>query len=76
MDVATKYRIVEKIINTEDEGLLKEIDALLNLSDADFWDDLSASTKASIQRGLEDAQQGRTRPHQEVMNEIKTRFSK
>ena len=36
MDTAAKYKIVEKIVNTEDEVLFKEIDALLNLSNEDF----------------------------------------
>ena len=72
MDIAIKYKIVERIVNTEDETLLKEIDALLAISKEDFWTNLSASTQASIQRGLEDAEQGKTRPHQEVMKDIKT----
>ena len=76
MNAATKYRIVERIINSEDEVLLKEINALLDTEDADLWDQLPAATKASIQRGLEDAQQGKTRPHQEVMDDIKSRFTK
>ena len=75
MDVAVKYKIVEKIINTEDEALLKEVNALLNISDTDFWPDLPASTQASIQRGLEDVAQGRTRSHQEVIKDIKARFT-
>ncbi len=68
MNAATKYKIVERIINSEDEVLLKEIDALLDTVDADLWDQLPVATKASIQRGLDDAQQGKTRPHQEVIN--------
>lgn len=76
MNIANKYKIVEKIINTEDEALLEEVNALLNMADTDFWHELPASTKESIQRGLEDAQQGRIRPHQEVINEIKARFAK
>ena len=75
MDIAVKYKIVEKIIHTEDEALLKEIDALLNISNTDFWSSLPASTQASIQRGLEDVAQGRTRPHQEVIKDIKARFT-
>ncbi|MGB3777249.1 MAG: hypothetical protein WA960_02745 [Tunicatimonas sp.] len=76
MNAATKYKIVEKIINSEDEVLLKEINALLDTEDAGLWDQLPAATKASVLRGLDDAQQGRTRPHQEVMNDIKSRFTK
>ena len=40
MDVATKYKIVEKIINSEDELLLGEIKDLLAVSEKDFWNGL------------------------------------
>ena len=40
MDVATKYKIGEKIINSEDELLLGEIKDLLAVSEKDFWNGL------------------------------------
>ena len=76
MDIATKYKIVEKIIHIEDEMLLQEVNALLNMAETDFWDRLPTSTKESIQRGLEDTKEGRTRPHQEVVRDIRARFTK
>ena len=76
MNVATKYKIVERIVNSDDEVLLKEINALLDTEDSDLWNQLPVATKASIQRGLDDAQQGKVRPHQEVMNDIKSRLTK
>lgn len=74
MDVATKYKIVEKIINSEDELLLGEIKDLLAVSEKDFWNGLSESTKTSINRGLDESRKGLTRPHDQVISEIKTRF--
>jgi hypothetical protein len=74
MDAATKFKMVEKIITTEDDVLLDEVNFLLGLSDHDFWDELNNSTKASIQRGLEESQRGETRPHGEVIAEMKSRF--
>lgn len=47
MDSSVKYKIVEKIINTDDELLLNEIKSLLGLADEDFWLELNESTKAS-----------------------------
>ena len=76
MDAATKFKMVEKIITTEDDVLLTEVKSLLGLDDRDFWDELSEETKASIQRGLEESKRGDTRPHDEVMTEIKARFLK
>ncbi|MBK7649958.1 MAG: hypothetical protein IPJ20_03275 [Flammeovirgaceae bacterium] len=76
MDASTKFKMVEKIITTEDDALLEEVKSLLGLSEHDFWDELSDSTKASIQRGLEQSSQGQTRPHEEVMAETKARLLK
>lgn len=76
MDAAIKFKMVEKIVTSEDEVLLDEIKMLLGFSEKDFWDDLSENTKASIQRGLEESRRGETRPHADVMAEIKDRFLK
>jgi len=76
MDAAMKFKMVEKIITTQDDNLLNEVKSLLGLSDHDFWDDVSESTKASIQRGLEQSRRGETRSHEEVMSEIRSRFPK
>ena len=76
MDAATKFKMVERIIATEDDALLDEVKSLLGLSDHDFWFDLSDAAKASIQRGLEQSKRGETRPHEEVMAEIKSTFLK
>ena len=76
MNSDTKYKIVERIVNTNDETLLKEIYALLDMSETDFWHDLSPSVQASIEQGLEDVRQGKTRSHQEVISEIKARFAR
>lgn len=76
MDTTVRYKIVEKIVNTEDETLLQEVFTLLNMSETDFWSDLPVATQTSIERGIADAQQGKTRPHQEVIDEIKARFAK
>ena len=74
MDVTTKYKIVEKIINSEDELLLGEIKDLLAVSEKDFWNGLSESAKKFYYRGLDESRKGLTRPHDEVISEIKNRF--
>ncbi len=74
MDISTKYKIVEKIINSEDELLLSEIKNLLAVSEKDFWNGLNESTKNSINRGLDESRKGLTRPHDEVISEMKNRF--
>jgi predicted transcriptional regulator len=39
---------------------------ILKCSKLDWWDDLSEAQKASIQRGLQDIENGRTTAHEEV----------
>lgn len=48
MDITLKYKIVEKIIQIEDEVVLNEVKTLLGLSEKDFWDDLPEEVKESI----------------------------
>jgi hypothetical protein len=55
MNAATRYKIVERIVNSEDEILLREINALLDRGDAGLWDQLAVATKAFIQRRSDDA---------------------
>lgn len=40
MDIALKYKIVEKIIESNDDTLLNQINNLLGLSENDFWTEL------------------------------------
>jgi hypothetical protein len=36
MDIISKYQIVEKIIQSDDEAMLNEVKSLLGLADGDF----------------------------------------
>lgn len=74
MDETTKHKIVEHIMQSNDDVLLNEIQAMLELSDKDFWDELSDETRASIDRGLEDIKKGRTKANEEVLSDIQKRF--
>lgn len=76
MDIATKYKLLEKLMQTEDDALLDQVKAILYESDRDFWEDLDKEIQSSILRGKEQARKGQTRPHNEVMDEIKSRFLK
>jgi len=41
MDIAVKYKMISKIINSNDEKLLNSIKKLLKIEDeGDFWDEL------------------------------------
>jgi hypothetical protein len=74
MDIALKYKIVEKIIQTNDDTLLNEIKSLVGLSDHDFWHDLPVHVKEDINQAKSELDKGEGIPHAQVMTEIKERF--
>ena len=76
MTVGEKYRIVEKIIQTEDESILSEIKSLLGIDDssADFWNTIPDTIKVTIEESLEQIRKGNVHANEEVMADIKKRF--
>ena len=76
MDITLKYKIVEKIIQIEDEVVLNEVKALLGLSEKDFWDDLPEEVKESINVAKAELDRGEGIPHEEVMAEVRKRYLK
>jgi len=76
MDIAIKYRIISKIINSEDESVLDSIKSLLKIEDeTDFWDELSAEDQQAIHEGLAQLDAGRYATHKSVREDIKTRYN-
>jgi hypothetical protein len=76
MDIGSKYKIVERIIQTDDDILLNEIKSLIGLSEDDFWNDLPAEVKQAVDHAKSELDRGGGIPHAQVMAEIKDRFLK
>ncbi|MCW5912569.1 MAG: hypothetical protein KIT62_15990 [Cyclobacteriaceae bacterium] len=76
MDLRLKYGLIEKLVLTEDEFVLKQIKELLEGNEYQFWDNLNPKLKQSIQRGLEQSTQQQGQPHEEVMQSLRERFRK
>jgi len=74
MDSALKYKIVEKIIQSNDDNLLNEIKSLIGLSETDFWTETPIEVKQAIQKAKAELDRGEGTPHAEVMTDIKSRF--
>jgi predicted transcriptional regulator len=75
-DAQTKYLIIEKLIQTQDEVILNRIKELLGISDQDWWDEISKAERAAIERGRTQLEKGEGIPHEEVMKEAQERFFK
>ena len=76
MDVAAKYRIVEKIIQSDDDAILNEISSILGIENDDIWFELSEEVKSAINESKEQLDRGEGIPHENVMNRVKARFLK
>ena len=76
MDISLKYKIVEKIIQSNDDSLLNEIKLLLGLSDNDFWSDLPNEIKHAIGKAKSELDNGEGISHSKVMEDITSRFLK
>ncbi|PWK76503.1 hypothetical protein LX99_03369 [Mucilaginibacter oryzae] len=74
MDISVKYKMVEKIIQTQDDVILNEINSLLGLSDGDFWSDIPPLVQQAINKAKSQLDQGEGIPHEKVMEKIRSRF--
>jgi hypothetical protein len=62
-----KLNILQTIINTNDEGLIRDVKAFLSSRNADRFDELSDEQKKDVLEGLAEAGRGETIPHSEVV---------
>jgi predicted transcriptional regulator len=68
---------VKKYVDKADDRTLKIVHAMLEAEqDYDSWGELPASLKASINRGLKQADKGEVIPHEEVVKKYKKWFTK
>ncbi|MEI6748444.1 MAG: hypothetical protein ACOYMF_00875 [Bacteroidales bacterium] len=66
---AEKLEIIQRIIDIQDNdliALLKKIISAPHVSEADWWDTVTQEERASINKGLEDIQQGKVYSHDQV----------
>ncbi|MCW3103994.1 MAG: hypothetical protein JWO09_2434 [Bacteroidetes bacterium] len=72
MNVAvTKVELVKQLLNSNNTALIKHIKALFETEDSDFWDEMPADIKQSVERGLKQADKGELKSHSDVMKKYK-----
>ncbi|MDP3468531.1 MAG: hypothetical protein Q8S11_09380 [Daejeonella sp.] len=76
MDFALKYRIVERIIQSNDDALLNEIKSLVGFSEKDYWPGLPAEVKHAIQNAKDEIDRGEGISHSSIMSDVKDRYLK
>jgi len=68
MNVQTeKIELAKRLLETENEAVLRQIKEVFESHEKDFWDDLPEHVKAGIERGRKQAAEGKLTPHDEVM---------
>jgi len=76
MDTAVKYKMISKIISSNNDDILNAVKSILKIEDErDFWNELSMDDKAAIDEGLEQLDKGHYVSHESVQEEIKKRFN-
>jgi len=63
---AIKIEVAQRVLCLENQEVLLKIQNLLD-TEGDWYNDLTDEEKASIQKGLEQADRGELMPHEEVM---------
>jgi 23S rRNA maturation mini-RNase III len=62
----------KKYIDTADDKVVKMVHAMLQANaETDWWDEIGEDEKASIERGLKDGAEGKTKTHAQVMKKYK-----
>ena len=71
-----KSYLHQAIVETDDTSILKKIKSYIAslTKKKDWWDEIGAAEKASIKRGIAQADRGELIPHEQVMKEIKNKF--
>lgn len=64
---AKKLDLISWLTSLKDDAIIAQLYAIKNDSNSDWYEQLSNAQKKQIQKGLDDLDNGRTIPHDEVM---------
>lgn len=68
MDIeATKLELMQLILNTKKESILKKIKKIYQEESSDWWTEMSAEEQAEIEEGLRQVEAGELVSHESVM---------
>jgi hypothetical protein len=67
---AEKLNVLQQIINTEDIGLIKDIKAILNSREVDWFSGLSSKQQNDVLEGIAQLDAGDVVSHEEAKNKF------
>ena len=68
---AIKIELAKKLLDTTDENLIKHLKAIFTMQSENWFEELPEPVKKSVKRGLQQAKNGETIPHEVVMKKYK-----
>jgi hypothetical protein len=72
MSIATtKLDLAKRLIETNNKGLINHIKAVFDSQPDEWFETLPVEVQASVERGIKQADQDKTKPHAEVMKKFK-----
>lgn len=71
MDSKRKYEIIEKVIKIDDEAVLNQVNEILEFDQHAFWTGINPDLRASLQRGMDQANRGEGVPHEEFIKTVR-----
>lgn len=75
MSLISKYDLIEKIVQSENQVLLSQVKNLLEEDEVESWNNIDANLRASLERGLEQVKRKELTPHNQVFKELKKKYS-
>ena len=73
MDIqATKAELIAWLKSVNDTSVLKQVTAIKDQKD--WWDTISEKERKAIDDGIEQIEQGKGIPHDEVMSSVRSQF--
>ena len=68
---ATKVELVKRLLNTQNTGLIKHIQALFETQEKDFWNEVPDEIKRSAEKAMKQADRGEYKSHEEVLKKYR-----
>ena len=77
MDSIKIRQRIHEYVDQADERFLTLVNGMIDADQGqDWWDDLHPNLQASLDKALNQSEQRKGRPHEEVMQEIKAKYKR
>jgi predicted transcriptional regulator len=67
----TKIALAKKLLDSDDKELIKNVKAIFETRNADWYEELPEAIQISVSKGLKQSERKETVPHAEVMKSYK-----